>query len=98
MEPLNDDELKRALGEWRAPSAPASLERKVLPREPWWKWVMTGSIRIPVPVLVAVAAAVLAYVAMTRQPPPQPVRAGTVSLADFQPVQDAQPLVFRREQ
>jgi hypothetical protein len=38
MEPLNDQELNNLLREWRAPSAPPSLEEKFFPgtrRGPW---------------------------------------------------------------
>jgi hypothetical protein len=56
--PLNDDELKQALRQWQAPNAPASLERRVLPQDPWWRWLLTGTVRIPVPALIATAVAV----------------------------------------
>ena len=55
MEPLNDEQLKEVLREWRAPEAPAHLEARIFasPRPiPLWRWLLTGSIRIPVPVLV----------------------------------------------
>ncbi len=98
MEPLNDDELKQALQQWRAPNAPASLERRVLPREPWWRWLLTGSVRIPVPAAIAVAVLLAAvYVVRNRDasvPPAKP----TVSLSDFQPVETVDVKIVRRSQ
>jgi hypothetical protein len=70
MEPLNDDELKHALRQWKAPDAPASLERRVLGQEPWWRWLLTGSVRVPVPALLAFAAILVAvYVARANATP-----------------------------
>ncbi len=98
MEPLNDDELKQALQQWKAPNAPASLERRVLPREPWWRWLITGSVRIPVPALIAVAAVILAvYSAFGEKPNPAPVKP-TVSLSDFEPVETVDVKILRRAQ
>jgi hypothetical protein len=68
--PINDDELKHALQQWRAPNAPASLERRVLPSEPWWRWLLTGSIRVPVPALIAAAAVLVAVYAWEANKPP----------------------------
>ena len=59
---MNDDELKQALQQWKAPDAPESLQRRVL-REPWWRWLLTGSVRIPVPALIAAAVFVIAFYA-----------------------------------
>jgi hypothetical protein len=64
---MNDDELKHALQQWKAPDAPASLERKVLgelPAEAWWRWLLTGSVRVPVPALIAAAVFVVAFYAV----------------------------------
>src|SRR3954465_14422335 len=70
---MNDDELKRILERWRAPDAPASLERKVLGQftvEPWWRWWLTGYVRVPVPALIALAVLVVAfYTARTQRSP-----------------------------
>jgi hypothetical protein len=93
MEPLNDDELNRALKEWCAPNAPASLDAKVFPKQPWWRWLLTGSIRVPVPVGLAAVTIVGFLLYELRQPPASP--SGSVSLADFQPIQDAAPQVLR---
>lgn len=96
MEPFDDKELSRLLRTWEAPSAPTSLAKRVLPeRDAWWRWLWTGSIRVPVP--VGLAAAVLAllwiyYSGAVVPPAPQP--AATVTLADFQPVKQLDPIVI----
>lgn len=97
MEPLNDDELKQALQQWSAPRAPVSLERKLL-AEPWWRWLLTGSVRIPMPALIALATIVAAvYLTRGREEPARPVKP-TVSLSDFQPVESVEVKIVRRNQ
>jgi hypothetical protein len=98
MEPLNDDELKQALQQWSAPTAPASLERKVLGHEPWWRWLLTGSVRIPVPALVALAMIVAAvYLTRGEEESARSLKP-TVSLSDFQPVESVEVKIVRRNQ
>ncbi len=97
MEPLNDKELSDLLRQWRAPHAPVSLEEKVFPpagRARWWRWLLHGSIRVPVPALAAAMVLLLlgAVGVATRKPAPPP---RTVTLADFQPVKQLQPRVIR---
>jgi hypothetical protein len=56
MEPTNDPELNNLLREWRAPALPESLEHRVLRRQgSWWRFLLRGSIRVPVPVVCSVA-------------------------------------------
>jgi hypothetical protein len=58
MEPLNENELNQLLRKWEAPPAPGTLRARVLPpQKSWWSWLLTGTVRIPVP--IALAAAVL---------------------------------------
>jgi len=102
MEPLDDKELNRLLQQWKAPATPAGIEKKVFSRrEPWWKWLISGAIRVPVPVVVALVAmmALLFYFRTSDKPKAEPQNAsqpGTVSLADFQPVKQLEPRVIRR--
>jgi hypothetical protein len=100
MEPLNDDELNRLLEQWKAPDAPASLAAKVLPpRTAWWSWLLSGSIRIPVPIGVVIVAALLLFWVYFRTSAPERVQqpaSGSVSLADFQPVKQLEPRVIGR--
>ena len=96
MEPLDDRELNHLLQQWKAPATPAGIEKRVFLRgEPWWKWLVSGAIRVPVPVVFAVAAllVVLFYSRTSDKPRPKP---GTVSLADFQAVRELEPRVIGR--
>jgi hypothetical protein len=97
MEPLNEEELHALLQKWQEPGAPPSLQAKVLgpPRaEPWWKWLIAGSIRVPAPVGVLTVLLVIGlalFGVRAKQPPP----AGEVNLADFQPVKELKPRIIR---
>jgi len=94
----DDKKLSELLKEWQLPSAPASLDVRVLgPRKPWWNLLFTGSIRIPVPVALALAATLIVMaVALLHRPPAPP--AASVNLADFQPVKDMHVRVIRRSE
>ena len=95
MEP-NDKELKELLQKWKAPAAPATLARRLFPRQPWWRWLMTGSVRVPVPVGLAALAVVAGLLYWSRPaPPPESVQEKSVSLADFQPVERLEPRIIR---
>ncbi len=58
---LNDDaKLRELMKEWQISDAPPSLDERVLgPRKPWWSFLLTGSIRIPVPAVIAIVVALL---------------------------------------
>ena len=103
MEPLDEKELSPLLRRWEAPNAPPSLERRVLPRRgsPWrwsWRWLLTGTIRVPVPVGIAAAVGLLGlwiyWPGAEHEPVAQPP--ASVTLADFQPVQQLEPTIVRR--
>ena len=97
MEPLDEDELNRLLRQWEAPSAPPTLRQRVFPeqRKSWWGWLLTGTIRVPVPAVVAVAVIVVLWLHYSRPAAPARVsQPGSVSLADFRPVQQLQPVVI----
>ena len=98
MEPLSDKELNELLSQWKAPAAPQSLEQKFFPRAerlPWWRWLWSGSIRVPVPVGLAAAGLLLLSVlfGFSGRPVARPVK--EVTLADFQPVKKLQPRIIR---
>jgi hypothetical protein len=95
MEPLDEDELKLLLRKWEAPLAPPTLRQRVFPaQKSWLSWLWTGTIRIPVPALIAVAIVIAAWIHYSRPAPPSRVAApGSVSLADFQPVRQLKPVV-----
>jgi len=100
MQPLNDNELRDLLRQWEAPAAPPYLERRIFgePRKKAWRrWLLTGSIRVPVPVfalLLVVLSAMTWVLPRRRQAPPALVR--PVSLSDFQPVAELKPRIIRR--
>jgi hypothetical protein len=95
----NDDDLKlrRLLREWQIPGAPASLDERVLRRSrPRWAFLLTGSIRVPVPVGLAIAAALLMMAgALLKQKSVAAPAAPPVSLVDFRPVRDLNIRVIR---
>jgi hypothetical protein len=94
MEPLDEDGLKQLLRKWEAPPAPATLKERLFPQKAWWRWLFTGTIRVPVPVAVAVAIVLALWIQLSRPARTTPAtQPGTVSLADFQPVRQLQPVV-----
>jgi hypothetical protein len=98
VEPIDDAKLRELLREWQISGAPSSLDDRVLgPRKRWWSFLLTGSIRIPVPALVAIVAALLVMAAalLYRRPEP-PQAAASVNLADFRPVKNLNYRVIRR--
>jgi hypothetical protein len=102
MEPLNDGELRELLDKWEAPGAPAMLERRIFGdsergKQRWYRWLVSGSIRVPVPV-AAVLLAVLLLVWSLRPAGPRsgsaPV-AHELAFSDFRPVKELKPRVVR---
>ena len=101
---LEDDlELDRMLRQWPAPGAPPSLRAKVLPQpSQWWQWLTKGTVRVPVPLGIAMLVALAAFfysfrthLPMTEVPTAvQPAKC--VTLADFQPVKQLEPRVIGR--
>jgi hypothetical protein len=104
MEPDDDPRLHELLREWEAPNAPPSLEARVLGRRiPWWRFLIAGHIRVPVPVGLAMLAALIAMgVSLARDrgraaaPPAAEPAHAIFNLKDFQPVQDARVRIIRR--
>jgi len=97
MEPLDDKELSELLRRWEAPAAPPGLKRRVLTRRgSWWRWLLTGTICVPVPVggATVVLLALWIYSSVPARPPATPP-AASVSLADFQPVEQLEPMIIR---
>ena len=99
MEPLSDSQLRDLLRQWEAPEAPAHLERRIFEKPPqraWHRWLLAGSIRVPVPALVLLLLVVTALVYVVprgRQASPAFVR--EVSLSDFRPVTELKPRIIR---
>jgi hypothetical protein len=100
MEPLNDNELRNLLRQWEAPAAPPYLEDRIFgvsAKQPWYRWLLTGTIRLPVPafVLLLLGLPVFMYL-MDRDRQAPPALADEVSLSDFQPVSELKPRIIRR--
>jgi len=107
MEPMedatSDRKLNDLLREWRVCDAPPSLDEGVLKlARSRWSFLLTGSIRVPVPMGLAIAAILLAMaVALVRQRavwPQAPASVPSVSLADFRPVGDVHVRVIHSDE
>ena len=86
---MTDDELRSKLGTWEAPPAPETLRARVFPRRRSpFHWLLSGEIRVPVPIALA-ALCLLIFIAYRAMRPP----AG--SLSDFKQVQQLQPRIVR---
>ncbi len=87
MERSDDPNLTELLREWQVPNAPLSLDARVLGQQrSRWSFFLTGYIRVPVPVGLAIVVIVVAVGgALIRAIPPQPIPA-PVNLIDFRPV------------
>ena len=98
MDPANDSKLSELLKEWQISGAPPSLDERVLgPRRRWWSFLLTGSIRIPVPAVIVLAAILLIMAASLLRPrqPPAPQASTSINLAEFQPVKDLNVRIIR---
>jgi hypothetical protein len=95
MEPLDENELNQLLRKWEAPSAPPSLRQRIFrPQKSWLSWFVRGSIRIPVPAAIAVAALIALWIHYSHPAtPPRASEPGSVSLADFRPVHQLEPVL-----
>jgi len=100
VENHDDPKLSELLQEWRVPGAPESLDRRISAlRRPWWAFLLTGSIRIPVPVGLAIAGILITMAAALFRQKPEPVPAsGSVSLLEFRPVHDLNLRVIRHDE
>jgi hypothetical protein len=94
MDPEHDPKLSELLKEWQVSGAPPSLDARVLRRDPWWSFLLTSSIRVPVPLGLVIAAILLVMaVALVRRTgrDAQPA----VNLVEFRPVEDPHVRVIR---
>jgi hypothetical protein len=101
MEPNDDPQLRQVLREWQVPDAPPSLDARVLGgRRSWLRFLLTGRIRVPIPVGLAVVAALIAMsisLALDhRRTPTEPVRPA-FNLRGFQLVDNIQVRVIRSQ-
>jgi quercetin dioxygenase-like cupin family protein len=65
---MEDRDLDRLLREWKAPDAPPHLQIPRAQLSPW-RWLITGSFRVPVPVAAAALLLVGLWVTTTRTAP-----------------------------
>jgi hypothetical protein len=97
MEPLNDKELRELLRRWEVPPAPAHVRSRIFgERPPSWRWLLTGSIRVPVPAmaLVLTILGAVAFLQPSKKEAPA-VAVREVRLSDFQPVSELKPRIIR---
>lgn len=99
-EPENHDPLNDLLHEWRAPKAPGYLEREIFsrraphaPRLSGWRWLLTGSVRIPTPLFAAALIVLIAvlYSAWAHKP------TNPAGISSFQPVKSMNVRVVRSD-
>jgi hypothetical protein len=86
---MTDDELRSMLRTWQAPPAPERLRARIFRRR-WtlFRWLLSGEIRVPVPVALA-ALCLLLFVTYRAVRPP------AASLSDFEQVRQFQPRIVR---
>jgi hypothetical protein len=91
MDPLNDEELDDVLRQWQAHPSPASLTSKLLRarRRPVWRWLLAGSIRVPVPFALAFGVLLIAVFLTVTHPAHPRVR------SEFQPVKRLEPHIIK---
>lgn len=86
---MTDEELRSMLRTWQVPPAPETLRARVSRRRwPSFRWLLSGEIRVPVPVALAALCLLIliAYLA---------IRAPAASLSDFEQVQQLRPRIVR---
>jgi quercetin dioxygenase-like cupin family protein len=74
---MDEQELNRLLHEWKAPDAPPHL-RPPRAQRSWWRWLVTGTIRVPVPVALAALLLVALWIPgrqFSMRPAPAPTPA-----------------------
>lgn len=92
-----DPELARVLREWTVPALPDSLDARVkdlfrrrAPRLPPWRRFLTASVRVPLPVALAILVALLLAV-IRRSPARPPERESVESAAPIRAAQHQTP-------
>src|SRR5262249_23722122 len=86
MDLRDDSELHDLLREWTAPEAPASLAKRVMENEKrvlknhdrWWRVLIFGYLRVPVPVACCLAILMVLAVWRLSNPPSAGCTAATV--------------------
>lgn len=74
MEPNDDLELRSLLREWQAPPVTPSLEKRILKKHrSWWRFLLNGYVRVPVPVACSIVVVLIAAEAWRWTRPAQTV-------------------------
>jgi hypothetical protein len=78
MEPDDDPQLRNLIREWRVPPLSKAFEERVLSnRKTGWRFLLSGHIRVPVPIacclVVLMAAGVWHWANLERPSPPRVV-------------------------
>jgi hypothetical protein len=94
MEPSDDIELTRLLRQWEAPGAPGSLRDRVLKPQRSWRWLLTGTIRVPVPVALAAMLLFAGWLYVNRPSEQGGNESAAQSLAGFEPVARLEPRII----
>ncbi len=97
MEPENDPQLSSLLKEWQAPALPSSLERSVLGkgRPSWWRFLLLGTVRVPVPVICVVVLFLAAIAWRWYRPSAAPVVEHALTFHELRPVSALHPKLLR---
>jgi hypothetical protein len=97
MQPLDDDQLKKLLAQWKAPRAPAFLEARLQAGAPhrWWQWLLTGKVEVPVPLGAITIAVLVLLSALAFRPAPSPAPDPVTNASHFQLVDDLNPRIIR---
>lgn len=90
---MDDRELQDLLSRWKAPDeAPPHIEQRIFGAENWWRWLLRGSVRIPVPVLALAGLAMAGgYLFFSDRA----TEKRELRLVDFQPVSEIKVRVIR---
>ena len=90
---MDDRELQDLLSRWKAPNeVPPHIEQRIFGAENWWRWLLRGSVRIPVPVLGFAVLLIAGGYLFFRD---GVVEKRELRLADFQPVSEIKVRVIR---
>ena len=82
-----DEELQRLLARWSASPLPDGMDGRVFAAyrrqtgggQPWWKRLLTASVRVPLPVAVGVLLLLIVTAALARRPAASAPTAGTAA-------------------
>ena len=99
MNPLQDDELDRALANLEAPPTPARLEARTLAayrtRGNRWRRLLTMQVRVPLPAAVLVLATLVVLSVALARVESRPSSGPPPAWGGLQPVTELRPVVIR---